>query len=270
MAITALWLGLATAHAFPPAPDVIVFGMARDQYGVPLANPADTVILQTANGVQVVGSIQPNLAIGVNYAVQVPMDAGNTPIPYVANALTTGAAYKLYVQVNSITNLPLEMVGPNLSLVTPAQKFHQNLTLGADANGDGIPDAWETAFLNSIGTNIALANINPNGIYTGDGRTLLQEYLLGNFPYNPNAFSIAIVSESSGSAVIAFTTTAGHTFTVYGSTDLKNWTQLSFTIPSVNTQVQNSFTPSVIQQMQIQTVQPTNAPPIEFFRMQLQ
>jgi hypothetical protein len=224
----------------------------------------------TTNGVQVVGSVQPNLAIGINYAVQVPMDAGNTPVPYILNALTNGAPFKLYVQVNSTTNLPLEMVGANPTLVAPALKIRQDLTLGSDANGDGIPDAWETAFLNSLGTNIALANINPNGIYTGDGRTLRQEYLLGNFPYNANAFRIVIVSANAGSAVISFTTTAGHAFTVFGSTDLKNWTQLFFTIPASNTQVLNSYTPSVIQLMQIQTVQPTNAPPIEFFRMQLQ
>ena len=271
MVLPALLLCVPAARAFPPAPDGLVFGMVKDQYGTPLMNPADTVILQTPGGVQVTASVQPNLAIGINYAVDVPMDAGSIASPYVANALVAATQYKLYVVVGTTTNTPIEMTGGYLMLGNPAMQTRQNLTLGTDANGDGIPDAWETAFLSEIGTNLALSALNPKGIYTSDGRTLKQEYLLGNYPYNPSDdFSVQIVGQNAGMATLAFTTMTGRTYTAYGSPDLQNWTPLAFTVPSAGPGVQTSYYAAGIQPMQIQTVQPTNGPTMQFFRLQLQ
>jgi hypothetical protein len=270
IALVALLLSRPAARGYPPAPNVLIYGLAKDQYGQPLANTADQIILQSSNGVQVVANIQPNLAIGVNYAVQVPMDAGSIPPPYVANALTAGMPYKLYVVVGAATNLPIEMAGAYSILVAPSQRANQNLTLGADANGDGIPDAWEQAFLASLGLNIALANINPNSDYAHDGHNLRQEFVLGNYPYRSNAFNVAVVSLNAGSAVLSFATTAGRTYTASGSPDLVNWTPLAFTIPAAGTNSQSSYYSSGIQTLQIQTVQPPTAPQIQFFRLQFQ
>ena len=271
MALLAGWLALPAAWAFPPAPDGIIYGMVKDQYGTPLMNTADTVILQTPSGVQVAAPIQPGLAIGVNYILHVPMDAGSIPGPYVANALTTATPYQMYVSVGTTTNLPIEMVGVSPLLGNPAQLTRQNLTLGSDANGDGIPDAWEALFLQEVGANVALGSINTNADYAHDGRTLWQEYLLGNYPYNRgNNFSVNIVSQNAGSAVLAFTTMTGRTYTAYGSPDLKNWTALSFTVPAAGSAVTTSYYAASIQPVQIQTVQPTSGPPMQFFRLQLQ
>jgi hypothetical protein len=145
------------------------------------------------------------------------------------------------------------------------------LTVGVDSNGDGIPDAWELLFFQEIGTNVALANINPNADYAHDGRTLWQEYLLGNYPFNPgNNFAVKIVSQNAGSAVLAFTTMTGRTYTAFGSADLQNWTALSFTIPSAGPAVTTSYYAANIQPVQIQTVQPASGPQMQFFRLQLQ
>jgi hypothetical protein len=266
-----LALSLPNARAFPPAPAALIYGMVKDQYGTPLQDTGDTVILQTPAGVRVAGFVQPNLAIGVNYLIHVPMDAGLTAQPYTPNALTTATPYKLYVVVGSVTNLPIQMTGPNLLLGGPAQKTFQNLTLGTDTNLDGIPDQWLAEFLSEIGGNLSPASLNPNGIYTKDGRTLMQEYLLGNYPFNPSDdFSVQIVNQSAGSAVLAFTTMTGRTYTAYGSPDLQNWTPLTFTTPAAGPGPQSSYYASSIQPLQIQTVQPTNAPPMQFFRLQLQ
>jgi len=163
------------------------------------------------------------------------------------------------------------MTGGYLTLGQPATQTLQNLTLGTDANGDGIPDQWEQVFLAEIGISIPLSAINPNHDYTGDGRTLKQEYLLGNYPFNPaDDFSVQIVSQNAGSAVLAFTSMLGRTYTAYGSPDLKNWTPLGFTIVGGGTNAQAACYSSAIQPMQIQTVQPTNAPAMQFFRLSLQ
>jgi len=267
------------ARAYPPAADGIIYGEVKDQYGTPLLNPANQVVLQTPGGVQVVTPIQPGLAIGVNYRLYVPMDTGDQPPPYVPNALTNATPYKLYVTQGTATNLPIEMSSPSYyaRLGAPSTATVQNLTLGADANGDGIPDQWEQIFLSEIGTNLTLVQINPNTDYTGDGRTLKQEYLLGNYPFNPtDDFSVQLVSQSAGSAVLAFTSMVGRTYTAFGSPDLQNWTPLAFTIPALNNAaatvpgVYTNYYSSGIQPMQIQTLQPANAPTIQFFRLSLQ
>jgi len=267
----ALLLVAPLAQAYPPAPNVLIYGLVKDQYGTPLANTSDQVILQTTAGVQVVGNIQPGLAVGVNYSVSVPMDAGTIPGLSTPTSQLPGNQYKLYVLVGTTTNLPIEMTDSYLVLGQPASQTRQNLTLGVDANGDGIPDSWETAFLAEIGVNIPLSSINPNKDYTGDGRTLKQEYLLGNYPFNPAGnFNVQLVSQSAGSVVLAFTTMTGRTYTVSGSSDLQNWTPLSFSVPAAGPAVMTSYYSSTIQPMQIQTVQPANAPVMQFFRLALQ
>ncbi|MGA2245699.1 MAG: hypothetical protein ABSH48_11925 [Verrucomicrobiota bacterium] len=264
-------LALPAARAFPPAPDGVIYGMVKDQYGTPLMNASDTVILQTPSGVTITAAIQPALAIGVNYLLRVPMDSGIAGQPYVTNALVAATPYLLYVAAGTTTNLPIEMAGASPVLGRPAQLTLQNLTVGVDSNGDGIPDAWELLFFQEIGTNVALANINPNADYAHDGRTLWQEYLLGNYPFNPgNNFAVKIVSQNAGSAVLAFTTMTGRTYTAFGSADLQNWTALSFTIPSAGPAVTTSYYAANIQPVQIQTVQPASGPQMQFFRLQLQ
>jgi hypothetical protein len=222
-----------SARAFPPAPDTVIYGIVKDQYGTPLMNQADEVILQAPSGTQVAVTIQPNLAVGVNYALHVHMDAGTFGAAYSSNALLTATPYLLYVVVGGVTNLPMAL------------------------------------FFQDIGTNVT--NINPNADYAHDGRTLMQEYLLGNYPYNPtDHFSVKMVSQNAGSAVLAFTTMTGRTYTAYGSADLQNWTPLSFNVPSAGTVASASYFAQNIQAIQIQTVQPAGAPQFQFFRVQLQ
>jgi hypothetical protein len=237
------------------------------------------VVWQTPAGAQVVAPSQPGYSVGVNYVMAVPMDMGTSqPIPYAPNVLTNGAQYKLYVTVGTATNLPIEMSGPAYSVMGPPSTYTlQNLTLGTDVNGTGIPDQWVEVFLSEIGTNLPLTAVNANTDYTGDGRTLKQEYLLGNYPFNPtDDFSVQLVSQSAGSAVLAFTSMVGRSYTAFGSPDLKNWTPLAFTIPALNNAaatvpaVYTNYYSSGIQPMQIQTLQPTNAPTIQFFRLSLQ
>ena len=121
-ALLAVMLFHPAAQAYPPAPDGLIYGQVKDQYGRPLSNPNAQVVLITPGGVQVVGTVQPGLAVGINYALDVPMDMGITPDPYVPTALTGGASFKLYVVVGTTTNLPIEMVATNLVSAPPAHE----------------------------------------------------------------------------------------------------------------------------------------------------
>lgn len=264
-------LAVPAVQAFPPAPNSLICGMVKDQLGTPLQNTGDTVILQTPSGAKAVGFVQPNLAVGINYAITVPMDTGLSSKPYVTNALTASAPYLLYVVTGTTTNLPIEMTYSNKLMGKPAQIIFQDLTLGTDTNGDGIPDEWEKVFLSQIGTNLSLASLNPNRVYAKDGRTLHQEFLLGNYPFNPSDhFSIRLVSRGHNTSTLAFTTMTGRTYTALGSADLQNWTPLTFKIPANGNASQSSFYAPTIQDLTIATDPPTNGPEMRFFRVSLQ
>ncbi len=264
------------ARAFPPAPDGLIYGMVKDQYGTPLKvcrRPGDP-----ANPRWPANRNHHPTQSGRRYEYtrpRAPMDARHhAPGPIATNAYRGEAApYMLLVVVGTTTNLPIEMTGASPQLGQPSQMTLQNLTLGVDANGDGIPDAWETLFLGEIGTNLDLASVNPSTDYAHDGRTLLQEYLLGNYPYNPtNTFAITIASQNAGSAVLQFT----------NAVDRPHLHRLRFGRPPEldaafllgarrrPRRFKPPITQSKNQPVQIQTVQPANAPQVQFFRLQLQ
>jgi hypothetical protein len=261
------------AGAFPPAPHHIIYGLARDQYGTPIMNSQAKVLLRTSDGVQVAANILPGLAVGINFAIEVPMDANIVPDFYKSNALAVATPYKLYVVLGAATNVPIQMTRNYIPLGQPAGQTRQDLTLGVDSVGDGIPDAWKHAFLASIGSNMDISLLKTNIDYAHDGRTLLQEFLLGNHPFNPDdAFSVRLVDPTITAPVLEFTTMTGRLYTVLGSSDLSTWTQLQFQLPAdgANSPARSSYYAADIRQIQVRVIQPANLATMLFFRLQLQ
>ena len=135
------------SRAFPPAPYHVIYGLVRDQYGQPLSVASAQIIFQATNGVQVTGSIVPGLKPGVNYRLNLSMDSGIAPDLYKSTALKTTAPFRISVLIGATTYLPMEMIGNYDSLGKPAASTRIDLTLGVDANGDGLPDAWQQLLL---------------------------------------------------------------------------------------------------------------------------
>ncbi len=261
------------ALAYPPAPYHLIYGIVRDEYGTPLMSSDAQIILQTPTGVQLTTTVVPGLGPDRNYALQVPMDAGLTPDPYVPAALTVSAPFKLYVVVNTTTNLPIEMSGNFSLLGLPAQQTRLDLTLGVDANGDGIPDAWEQAFLDALGSNLSLSDLNANSVLTPDGQSLFQQYLLGDSLFDPGAsLKLTVVGLDGDSPLLQFSTMTGRSYTVLGSADLKAWTPLSFRIPAEGDSggVHSYYWAPDIRTLQVQPLQPASGPPMHFFKVMLQ
>jgi len=228
-----LLLSDSTAHAFPPGPYHLLYGTVRDQYGTPLTSPNGQVILQTPSGVRVSVPVVPRLSSGVNYLIKVPMDSGATPDPYLPYALVPAASFKLLVAVGTATNVPIEMTGTNLALGQWAKTSRLDLTLGVDSNGDGIPDAWEYAFLATLGLSLPLSSLNANSVLTPDGLTLWQQYMLGTYPFDPgNPLKIVFFGFNGAAPILQFPTVAGRSYTVLESADLRNWTPVAFHLTS--------------------------------------
>ena len=274
LAAAAVWgLGQCpSAQGMPPAPYHLIYGLARDQYGTPLSSANTSVLLVTPSGVHLTGQILPGLAAGVNYQIQAPMDAGQTSQLYRPDALTVSAPFTLFVVVGTVTNVPIEMAGASLLLGQPGGATKVNLTLGTDANGDGIPDAWEYAYLAALGLNIPLSSLNANSSLAG-GLTLQQAYLLGLPVFNPDtSFQVTLVGFAGASPVLEFPGMTGRSYTVLGSSDLSNWTPLSFALPTdaPGAPARSFFYSSTIQNVQVQVNLPAPASAATFLKVLLQ
>ena len=264
---------LPRTGAYPPAPYHIIYGLVRDGYGTPLMSPDASVVLETPSGVQLTTSLVPGLGPDRNYKLQVPMDSGLTPDAYIPTALETSVPFKLYVVQGVTTNLPIQMSGSFPLLGVPGKQTRLDLTLGVDANGDGIPDAWEYAFLAALGSNLALNDLKPSLVLTPDGLTLRQEYLLGNYPFNPGAaFKVTLVELDGDSPLLEFTTMTGRSYTVLGSADLTHWTPLTFRLPTEGPSgnLYSYYTAVDIHAVQVQALQPMSGPAMRFFTVLLQ
>lgn len=271
--LVAALLSCLAAWAYPPSPYHLIYGQVRDEYGMPLNNDQVKILVVTPSGIQNSTSLQPGLAVGLNYMLPVPMDTLLKPDLYRTNALTVGAGFRMYVVIGNVTNIPIVSTSTSTNLGQPTKLTRIDLVLGTDSNGDGIPDAWELAFLATIGSNLSLSDLNASLDLLHDGRTLMQEYLLGAAVFDPgDPFAVRIVGPKSSSPTLEFPTVTGRTYAVLGSTNLLQWAVLPFRLAADGGSglTRTNFTASAIQTIQLQVIQSGPAPRAEFFRIGLQ
>ena len=219
---------LHSAQAFPPAPHHLFYGMVRDEYGTPIDTPGAQIILVSANGKQVKTLINPGIQPGVNYKLEVPMDAGLTSDVYKPTAMQPTMPFQILVVINGRTNLPIELKGTFAQMGKPGKQSLMNLTLGEDLDGDGLPDAWERLI------NKDISKVNP-GDARGNGLTSMQEYLAGIYPLDDgDGFRLTISGLHEGEPLMSFLAIQGRSYTVLGSSDLKTWTPVTFRIPAID------------------------------------
>ena len=223
-------------QAFPPAPHHTFFGMVRDELGRPLEGEKVEVLFETSSGRLVRTGVGLGLP-GINYRLRVPMDAGATADLYNPVAMRHAMPYKIRVKVGAKVYLPIEMVGDLGKLGQPGEETLLNLTLGEDTDGDGLPDAWERALL---AQGQGLGDINPNDDTDGDGMSNLAEYISGNYAFDKDdGLRLDIVERAQAGTVLEFMGIKGRTYTIKGSPDLKQWSDLSFEVEGQDGELEN-------------------------------
>ncbi len=175
----------ALAVSIPQAP-VVTYGLVRDEYGSPLgasygaelklvadAAPEGTVYAKTVVG----ETAYP----GQNYRLSLEIDSEGPTRPY---AVVQGTAMRITcTKDGEAVNLT-----PTPAFATPANGTSQRIdfSIGEDADGDGLPDAWEAWVLEMDGRAsdaAAIAAFKPGDDADGDGMTNRQEYFAGTDPF---------------------------------------------------------------------------------------
>lgn len=220
-------------HAFPPAPHHVIYGMIRDEMGTPIVRGQARVFLQHEDGLTLEGIIDGGVAPGMNYTITIPMDSGTSPEAYRPTALRPLARFRIWVQIGGHMYLPIQMEGDLRELGQPAQRTRIDLTMGADSDGDGIPDAYKDLILAMLGDpNLTRADIHPDLDLFGTGMTILQHYISGTYPWDATErVALSIVNFDAGRPVVEFATIPGRTYVVEASTDLQNWEPVPYRLP---------------------------------------
>lgn len=260
---------LGVAHAFPPAPSHLIYGMVRGELGDPITATNATVVLTTSAGTTLETALVPNQSPGQNYRLVIPMDSGITADAYKPTALRPTVPFQLSVTIGNTSYLPIEMSGNLWSLGQPAGETRLDLTLGEDTDGDGLPDAWERAILALLGGG-DLSDINPGDDSDGDGLSNLNEYIAGTYAFDPeDGYSLGIVEVNGDQPVLEFTAIKGRSYSIIGSSDLKTWSKVSFNIP---TEGEHATYREVYQATDVRTLRVESAPaadgkPFGFYRL---
>ena len=241
--LAAVLLG-ATARAYPPAPDHVLYGTVRDELGRPLAAGAAVVIVSSAAGEIARTPIARGTEPGANYQVRLPVDLGSMGVAYKPTALLPTSPFTIRVLMGGVVYLPIEVsrVGPTLG--QPGKRTHFDLTLGVDSDNDGIPDAWERALIerDSSGRLRTLADIKPGDDLDGDGLTNLQEYLIGTYALDRvDGLALEVLAVENSRARLRFTTVPGRVYTLRSSTNLNEWSPQTFALSAAGDVNQPSY-----------------------------
>ncbi len=226
----------APLRAFPPSPYYTLYGTVRDQVGNTLAASGAQIIL-LSDGVELGRApITGALRADQNYELRVRIDQNRAgTAAYSSYAVPAQGLYSLAVQLGGQLYYPIEVSG-TLRAGQGGERILLDLNLGADSDGDGLPDAWEEwqlyqsgEYPGSLGWN--LARITRDGDFDGDGVPNQVEYVAGTFAGDATErFELKIVSLANNSASFEFFAITGKVYRIEASSDLRTWNEIPFSV----------------------------------------
>ena len=259
------------ALAFPPLPHHTVYGLVRDEFGNPLISPGTELTLETLAGAVITTTVVPGLEAGVNYRIEVPVDAGLTSDLYRPTAMRPTAPFRIRVKIAGRTYLPIEMKANLALLGQPAQSSRVDLTLGEDTDGDGLPDGWERSVIAAGNLGLTLEGLKPGDRLNGNALSVLQAYLAGTYAWDPkDGFRLDIVEFSAADPVLEFMALRGRSYTISASNDLLTWKPMKFRVQGGASDSPVSFHQTTqLQRVRVVAAGEASDPAPKFYKLQV-
>lgn len=216
-----------------PQPMCVFFGQARDGFGLPYRTNADVILLRGTNEVAR-HSIRGSLAPGVNFALYVHLDEGRVATRYSPRALRSGEVVSIRVHDADGEKTIMESATiPPAGL--PGELVLVNVTAAQDADGDSLPDLWESELIAwSGGALKSLWDVRGEDDFDGDGMSNREEYFAGTFAfldYDALIIEQAILA-ASDRLRLTFLTVPGKSYHVSSLSDLAqaDWQPCGFAL----------------------------------------
>jgi hypothetical protein len=176
------------------------------------------------------------------------------------------------VKLGNRSFVPMEMRVAAPQLGQPAESSRVDLTLGEDTDGDGLPDAWERAMIQSGRLAMSLAQFSPTNRINGNALTVMESYVAGTYAWDPkDGFRLDIQSMDPAGPVLRFMGLRGRSYTISGSDDLKAWVPLRFTVRGLaNASEVGFFQPTAMQEVRVVVRRRGDEALPRFFRLAVQ
>jgi hypothetical protein len=230
-----LFLAVVTlGRAFPPAPFYTLYGVVKDQVGATLAVEGAVLVLLRDNLEIGRTPISREAGADGNYELPIAIDQNRVGTrTYSHTAVAAQGVFSLVVEMNGAKFYPIEVSG-TLRAGVGGERVRLDLNLGADTDGDGLPDAWEEWQLYQAGKlpgangwNLSL--ITRDGDFDGDGMSNHAEYVAGTFAGDATErFELRIRDRSPAGIQFEFFAITGKVYSIEESTDLRTWTTVPF------------------------------------------
>ncbi len=236
MALCAVLAGVLAVSAFPPAPHYTIYGVVRDQVGATLHAEGAQIVLLRDNAEVGRTFISKELTGDYNYELNLRIDHDRAATrAYTTKAIPAAGMFSLYVELNGQRFFPIEVSG-TLRAGQGGERVRLDLNLGADTDGDGLPDAWEEWQLHqagrvpgSSGWNLAL--IDRNGDFDGDGTSNYLEYIAGTFAGDATErFELKLTGKTATAVAFEFFAITGKVYSIEQSADLTTWAPAAFAL----------------------------------------
>ena len=259
------------ALAFPPLPHHTVYGLVRDEFGNPLISPGTELTLETLAGAVITTTVVPGLEAGVNYRIEVAVDAGLTSDLDRPTAMRPTAPFRIRVKIAGRTYVPLEMKANMALLGQPAQSSRVDLTLGEDTDGDGLPDGWERSVIAAGNLGLTLEGLKPGDRLNGNSLSVLEAYLAGTYAWDPkDGFRLDIVDFSAAEPVLEFVALRGRSYTISASNDLLTWKPMKFRVQGGASSAPVSFHQTTqLQRVRVVADGEASDPAPKFYKLQV-
>ncbi len=227
---------VSSLHAYPPAPNYTIYGTVRDQVGVTLAVDGAEILLLRDNTEIGRAPIFKDLRLDSNYELTIRIDQTRSGTrTYSTKAVAPQGVYSLKILMNGQSFFPIEAAG-TLRAGNGGERVRLDLTLGADANNDGLPDAWQEWQLYQSGRRPGqpgwdLSLITKDGDFDGDGTSNWLEYLAGTFAGDATErFELRLTHKTATEVSFEFYAITGKVYGIEQSTDLQSWTVAPFAL----------------------------------------
>lgn len=236
LAAAALCVATAAAVSIPQSP-VVTYGLVRDELGSPLT-AASAAEMKLVKDAEPNGTVYARTVVGatanpsMNYSLSLEIDSEGPTRSY---AVVQGTPMRVTCTIDGVA----QTLSPSPVFETPVNGTAQRIdfAIGEDADGDGLPDAWERWMLQMDGRPYdaaAIAALNPSADSDGDGMTNYSEFLAGTDPFLSTDL-LAITSfkkvNESGRYEIKFTTVPDRTYRLVTTATLSSptWTPCATT-----------------------------------------
>jgi hypothetical protein len=220
--------------AFPPAPYYSLYGVVRDQVGTTLHVEGAEIILLRDNVEVARAPVSKEVLGDHNYTLDIRLDHNRESTrTYTGRAIHAQGVFSLAVEMHGHRFYPIEVSG-TLRAGHGGERVRLDLNLGADTDGDGLPDAWEEWQLHQAGripgtTGWNLAHIDRHGDLDGDGTSNFHEYVAGTFAGDATErFELRLMSKAGSDLAFEFYAITGKVYSIEESADLQNWTPAVF------------------------------------------